>query len=120
VDGALKTRPGLAVQSGPVSLAVQVSIEAERRGLPSFYSSEFYDRSAVVTLAAAVSDRMLDVLAVFGRRTRARARVAAIGYHPSLLPLHRGRDALRWTIRDGDRVTGGSVYRGDRWALNGI
>jgi len=44
VDGALKTRPGLAVQSGPVSLAVQVSIEAERRGLPSFYSSEFYDR----------------------------------------------------------------------------
>ncbi|MFI7467481.1 formyltransferase family protein [Nonomuraea sp. NPDC049646] len=45
-----------------------------------------------------------------GRRTRARARLAAIGYHPSLLPLHRGRDAVRWTIRDGDRVTGGSVY----------
>jgi methionyl-tRNA formyltransferase len=49
--------------------------------------------------------------AFIGRRTRARARVAAIGYHPSLLPLHRGRDAIRWTIRDGDRVTGGSVYR---------
>ncbi|WP_431682751.1 formyltransferase family protein [Kitasatospora sp. KL5] len=48
--------------------------------------------------------------AFIGRRTRARARVAAIGYHPSLLPLHRGRDAIRWTIRDGDRVTGGSVY----------
>jgi len=48
--------------------------------------------------------------AFIGRRTRARARVAAIGYHPSLLPLHRGRDAVRWTIRDGDRVTGGSIY----------
>lgn len=48
--------------------------------------------------------------AFIGRKTRARARVAAIGYHPSLLPLHRGRDAIRWTIRDGDRVTGGSVY----------
>jgi len=48
--------------------------------------------------------------AFIGRRTRARARVAAIGYHPSLLPLHRGRDAVRWTIRDGDRVTGGTVY----------
>jgi methionyl-tRNA formyltransferase len=48
--------------------------------------------------------------AFIGRRTRARAQVAAIGYHPSLLPLHRGRDAMRWTIRDGDRVTGGSVY----------
>jgi methionyl-tRNA formyltransferase len=48
--------------------------------------------------------------AFIGRRTRARARVAAIGYHPSLLPLHRGRDAVRWTIRDGDKVSGGSVY----------
>ncbi|GAA1390779.1 hypothetical protein GCM10009639_19880 [Kitasatospora putterlickiae] len=48
--------------------------------------------------------------AFIGRKTRSRARVAAIGYHPSLLPLHRGRDAIRWTIRDGDRVTGGTVY----------
>jgi methionyl-tRNA formyltransferase len=48
--------------------------------------------------------------AFIGRPTRARARIAAIGYHPSLLPLHRGRDAVRWTIRDGDKVTGGSVY----------
>jgi methionyl-tRNA formyltransferase len=48
--------------------------------------------------------------AFVGRKTRARARLAAVGYHPSLLPLHRGRDAVRWTIRDGDRVTGGSVY----------
>ncbi|MFJ8434750.1 formyltransferase family protein [Kitasatospora sp. NPDC094019] len=48
--------------------------------------------------------------AFLGRRTRARAAVATIGYHPSLLPLHRGRDAIRWTVRDGDKVTGGSVY----------
>ena len=34
----------------------------------------------------------------------------AIGYHPSLLPLHRGRDAVKWTIRDRDRIAGGSVY----------
>ena len=48
--------------------------------------------------------------AFLGRKSRARARLAAIGYHPSLLPLHRGRDAVRWTIRDRDKVTGGSVY----------
>ncbi|MEU3994106.1 formyltransferase family protein [Streptomyces platensis] len=48
--------------------------------------------------------------AFIGRKTRARAAVAAIGYHPSLLPIHRGRDAIRWTIRDGDKVTGGTVY----------
>ncbi len=45
-----------------------------------------------------------------GRATRGKARFGAIGYHPSLLPLHRGRDAIRWTLRDGDRVTGGTVY----------
>jgi methionyl-tRNA formyltransferase len=45
-----------------------------------------------------------------GRKTRLKARLGAIGYHPSLLPLHRGRDAVYWTIRFGDKVTGGSVY----------
>jgi methionyl-tRNA formyltransferase len=33
-----------------------------------------------------------------------------MAYHPSLLPRHRGRDAVRWTIHMGDAVTGGSVY----------
>jgi methionyl-tRNA formyltransferase len=51
-----------------------------------------------------------------GRKTRARANFGAIGYHPSLLPLHRGRDAVRWAIHGGDRVTGGSVY----WLSDGI
>lgn len=46
-----------------------------------------------------------------GERTRQRARWGGIGYHPSLLPLHRGRDAVRWAIRTRERVTGGSVYR---------
>ncbi|HEY6795830.1 MAG TPA: formyltransferase family protein [Kineosporiaceae bacterium] len=35
----------------------------------------------------------------------------AIGYHPSLLPLHRGPDAIRWSLAAGERITGGSVYR---------
>lgn len=46
-----------------------------------------------------------------GQKTRMRARFGGIGYHPSLLPLHRGRDAVRWTIIMGDKVTGGTVYR---------
>jgi methionyl-tRNA formyltransferase len=45
-----------------------------------------------------------------GKRTRLKARFGAVGYHPSLLPLHRGRDSIRWAIRMGDKVTGGSVY----------
>ncbi len=39
----------------------------------------------------------------------------ALGYHPSLLPRHRGRDAVRWTIHMGDPVAGGTVY----WMDNG-
>lgn len=35
----------------------------------------------------------------------------AIGYHPSLLPRHRGRDAVRWAIHCKDDITGGTVYR---------
>lgn len=40
-----------------------------------------------------------------------KARLGAIGFHPSLLPRHRGRDAVRWTIACGDPITGGSIYR---------
>lgn len=45
-----------------------------------------------------------------GRESRAATRLGGIGYHPSLLPRHRGRDAVRWTIHMGDPIAGGSVY----------
>ena len=45
-----------------------------------------------------------------GAATLRKTVLGGIGYHPSLLPLHRGRDAIRWALRMGDRVTGGSVY----------
>lgn len=48
--------------------------------------------------------------AFISRKTREQASVGAIGYHPSLLPLHRGRDAVRWALHAVERVTGGSVY----------
>lgn len=44
---------------------------------------------------------------------RQKARYGAIGYHPSLLPLHRGRDAIKWAIRMNEPVTGGTVYQMD-------
>ena len=43
--------------------------------------------------------------------TKVRDKVKyAVGYHPSLLPRHRGRDAVKWTVRFGDTVAGGSIY----------
>jgi methionyl-tRNA formyltransferase len=40
----------------------------------------------------------------------ARARLRGVGYHPSLLPRHRGIAAVEWTILAGDPIAGGSVY----------
>lgn len=36
-----------------------------------------------------------------------------IGYHPSLLPLHRGRNAVEAAVAAGDKVTGGTVFHLD-------
>ncbi len=40
----------------------------------------------------------------------ARSRLGGIGYHPSLLPRHRGIAAIEWTIREGDPIAGGTIY----------
>jgi methionyl-tRNA formyltransferase len=40
----------------------------------------------------------------------AAARLGGIGYHPSLLPRHRGKAAVEWTIKEGDPIAGGTIY----------
>ena len=45
-----------------------------------------------------------------GEDALAAAKLGGIGYHPSLLPRHRGIAAVEWTIREGDPIAGGSVY----------
>lgn len=44
------------------------------------------------------------------KKARHATELGGIGYHPSLLPRHRGRDAVKWTIAMGDPIAGGSVY----------
>lgn len=44
------------------------------------------------------------------RPVRQKTKLGGIGYHPSLLPRHRGRDAVRWTVKMGDAITGGTVF----------
>lgn len=46
-----------------------------------------------------VSDKILD-----------NCRYGGIGFHPSLLPRHRGQDAVRWAVHMGDAITGATVY----------
>jgi methionyl-tRNA formyltransferase len=44
------------------------------------------------------------------KQALAAARLGGIGYHPSLLPRHRGIAAVEWTIREGDPIAGGTIY----------
>ena len=51
----------------------------------------------------------------------ARSRLGGIGYHPSLLPRHRGIAAVEWTILEGDPIAGGSIYHlADGWDAGAI
>lgn len=51
----------------------------------------------------------------------ARSRLGGVGYHPSLLPRHRGIAAVEWTILEGDVIAGGSVYHlADGWDAGAI
>src|SRR6185295_19844614 len=40
----------------------------------------------------------------------AHSRLGGVGYHPSLLPRHRGIAAVEWTIKEGDPIAGGTIY----------
>ena len=42
-----------------------------------------------------------------------KCKCGGIGFHPSLLPRHRGRDAIRWAVHMNDFVTGATVYNLD-------
>jgi methionyl-tRNA formyltransferase len=44
------------------------------------------------------------------REALAAAKLGGIGYHPSLLPRHRGLAAIEWTIKEGDPIAGGTIY----------
>ncbi len=58
------------------------------------------------------------------RQAREKTRLGALGYHPSLLPRHRGRDAIHWAIHMGDKISGGTVYwmdaRSRRHSCSGV
>ena len=51
-----------------------------------------------------------------GQKTRYVPRLGWLGYHPSLLPRHRGKSAVEWALRMRDFATGGTLF----WLNAGI
>src|SRR5260370_6628188 len=44
------------------------------------------------------------------REALAKAKLGGIGYHPSILPRHRGIAAVEWAIREGGPASRGPEY----------
>lgn len=47
------------------------------------------------------------------KQARNKARLGAVGYHPSLLPKYKGKDAVKFAFDNGDKIVGGSLYQLD-------
>lgn len=47
------------------------------------------------------------------KQARDKARLGAIGYHPSLLPKYKGKNAIKLAFDNGDKIIGGSLYQLD-------
>jgi len=78
---------------------IPVHVLANHKIVPGEAIPEGTDLIVAAHTHARVSDEAL-----------ARSRLRGIGYHPSLLPRHRGIAAVEWTILQGDPIAGGSVY----------
>jgi methionyl-tRNA formyltransferase len=89
---------------------VPVHVLANPKIVPSDAIPDGTDLIVAAHTHARVSDEAL-----------ARSRFGGIGYHPSLLPRHRGIAAIEWTIMEGDPIAGGSVYHlADGWDAGAI
>ena len=87
----------LAAAAGAAGIEVVVQADPKRVA-----ASEIADGSDLIVTAHSHARISKGALAA--------ARLGGIGYHPSLLPRHRGIAAVEWTIREGDPIAGGSVY----------
>ena len=85
----------------------RLAFDARMRGLPLLPAGELREALLPPDVDLIVCAHSHDFV---GRATREKARLGAVGYHPSLLPLNRGRDAVKWAIKMRQTITGGSVY----------
>jgi methionyl-tRNA formyltransferase len=78
---------------------IPVTVQADPKVVPG---SEIPDGTDLIVTAHSHARVMPEAIA--------KAKLGGIGYHPSLLPRHRGIAAVEWTIKEGDPIAGGSIY----------
>jgi len=81
------------------ALGIPTRVQQDSRHVPA---GEIADGSELIVCAHTHARIDADALA--------KTRLGGIGYHPSLLPRHRGIAAVEWTVKCGDPIAGGSIY----------
>jgi len=106
---ALLTRLGheIAAVVCPTSRDDKLHTAALNAGVPVIPAGQLSAETCLSGLDLIIAAHSHDFI---GRKTRHKAALGALGYHPSLLPRHRGRDAVQWAIRMKEAVTGGTAY----------
>ncbi|MFH1559918.1 MAG: methionyl-tRNA formyltransferase [Chloroflexota bacterium] len=89
---------------------------AQEQGVPAYPTSELRSREFFQTYGALGADLnvMAFVTAIIPERVINLPSHGTIQYHPSLLPLHRGRTAINWAIINGETETGITIFWPDR------
>lgn len=92
------------------ALKIPVQVQHDAKVVPG---GEIADGTELIVAAHTHARILNDALA--------KSRLGGVGYHPSLLPRHRGIAAVEWTIKSGDAIAGGSIYHlADRWDAGAI
>jgi len=84
---------------GAQALGIPMRVQHDAKHVPA---AEIADGTELIVCAHTHARIDADALA--------KARLGGIGYHPSLLPRHRGIAAVEWTIKCGDVIAGGTIY----------
>ncbi len=89
---------------------------AQEQGVPTYQTKDLRSREFLRTYQDLGAD--LNVLAfvmvIIPERVLNLPSHGSIQYHPSLLPLHRGRSAINWAIINGEAETGVTIFWPDR------
>ncbi|MBI4281943.1 MAG: methionyl-tRNA formyltransferase [Chloroflexi bacterium] len=95
---------------------------AQGQGVPAYPTPELRSREFFQTYRALKPELnvMAFVTVIVPERVLNLPSRGTIQYHPSLLPLHRGRSAINWAIINGDTETGVTIFWPDRGIDTGL
>lgn len=96
---------------GPVSGAVDLVPAAEAAGVPVRLVRQINEPGCVAWIRALAPDLLLVLgwTQLVREELLAVPKIAALGFHASLLPRYRGRAPINWALIHGERETGNTM-----------